>query len=85
MKQFIIHRNNLRKTWQIINEIIGKKTNSIDKTIRKNFPNESLIDISNNFAHKFDENVQNIIHTCNIKTINYTNTNIEKNFVFRIY
>lgn len=37
MKQFIIHRNNLRKTWQIINEIIGKKTNSIDKTITKKF------------------------------------------------
>lgn len=67
--QFIQNRNNIRGTWQAINEIIGKKTNNIDDTIKRNFKNENLINVTEKVAQNFQENVQNIIHTCDIKTV----------------
>lgn len=79
MRQFIMNRNNLRIVWQLINEIIGKKpnSNSIDKTIVKSFPDETVPEITEKFADKFGENVNKIIHNCAIKTIQTTESNVE--------
>lgn len=67
LKQFIEKRNDIRGTWQLINEIIGKKNVNIDEFIIKNFEN-NLNNILNGFAINFNENVNKIIHKCNIKT-----------------
>lgn len=77
MKQFILNRNNLRAVWQLINEIIGKKNISTDKTIVKSFPNDNIQNITEKFAQQFCENVQKIIHKCDIVTIKNVQTNIE--------
>ncbi|XP_037817560.1 putative uncharacterized protein DDB_G0291786 [Lucilia sericata] len=47
----------MRITWQIINEIIGKKSTNIDDMIIKNFNEVSLHNITNSFAKSFDENI----------------------------
>lgn len=78
--QFIRNRNNMRVTWQIINEITNKKTNNIDETIKKNFQGEDLAKVSEKFALKFKENIEKTVHSCNIKTINNTNENVENSF-----
>lgn len=77
MKQFISNRNNLRAVWQLINKIIGKKTNSVDDIIVKSFPKENIKNITEKFAQKFCDNVNNIMHICDIKTINNSPINIE--------
>lgn len=77
MQQFIKYRNNLRVTWQIINNITGKQIKNVDETIKKNFPNEKLEDLTEEFAQKFKTNVENIIHKCNIETINYTTPQVQ--------
>lgn len=68
-KEFIKNRYNIRGTWILINEIIGKKVNNVDDVIKKNFKNECLKTVTDNFAIKFKENVTNLIHDCNIKTL----------------
>lgn len=75
-QKFIENRFDLRATWQIINEIIGKKNSNIDEFIIKNFKNQNLVEILNNFALNFNYNVKKIIHTCDINTLNYSNTSI---------
>lgn len=69
MQQFIINRNNVRETWQLVNTIIGKRKTNIDETVKKNFPNMDLKEMPDLFAIKFKENVDNIIHICSISTI----------------
>ncbi|XP_059217637.1 uncharacterized protein LOC131994777 [Stomoxys calcitrans] len=69
-RQFLINRNNIRGTWQIINKITGKKTENLNDTIKRNFKDESLKDITENFALKFNENVLKIVHSCSITTLN---------------
>lgn len=72
--KFIENRNNMKVTWELINEIIGKKSNNIDETILKNFKNINLENILKNFSINFNANVQNIIHKCDTKTIDLTQT-----------
>lgn len=76
-KEFIKNRNNMRGTWLLINDIIGKKVDSVDDVIKKNFRYENLNIVTNNFAIKFKQNVQNIMHDCDIKTLNSTETRIQ--------
>lgn len=72
-----MNRNNLRGTWQMINEIIGKKVTNIDETIKRNFPNKNIKDVAEEFAQKFKENVKNIIHICDVKTSTNMQTSIQ--------
>lgn len=70
--KFIEHKNYIKATWKLINEIIGKKVSNIDDFIIKNFKNKNTTDIVNKFAVNFNTNVKEIIHDCNIKTITHT-------------
>lgn len=70
--KFIENRNNIRVTWQLINELTGKKTSNIDKTVIKNFNSENVLDIANKFADNFKNNVNKILHKCDINTLNYS-------------
>lgn len=65
------NKNNVRVTWQIINEITGKEYNNLDTTIIKNFKTDNIQEISNKFAVNFYSNVQKIIHKCDIQTLRY--------------
>lgn len=67
-RQLQLNRNNIRGTWQIINNITGRKTCNIDKILIRNFSSNNIQKLTESFAHNFKENVQNILHTCNIKT-----------------
>lgn len=58
-------------------KLLVKKTNSVDEIIIKNFKNENLGDIANKFATNFNENVQKIIHPCDIKTIKCDHNRIQ--------
>lgn len=62
--KFYENRNDIRVTWLIINELIGKKVTNLDETITKNFKNLNITDICNNFAVNFKTNVEKIIHFC---------------------
>lgn len=68
--EFIRNRYNMRGTWILISEIIGKKVNNVDNVIIKNFNNENIKTVTEKFAIKFKENVLNLIHDCNIITLN---------------
>ena len=69
--KFLENRNNLRITWQTINEITGKVTKNIDTSLIKNFKSENILATANKFASSFKSNVQKILHKCDIKTLNY--------------
>lgn len=58
----------------MINELTGKEVKNIDNSLVQNFKNQTLPAITNNFATKFNTNVQNIIHTCDITTLHLTAT-----------
>lgn len=69
-KQFIENRNNIRETWKLINKITGSKSENNNDTLLKSFKNESLLNITENFARNFNQNVLNIVHQCSIITLN---------------
>lgn len=75
--KFLDNKNDMRATWQIINEIIGKKTSNLDETVIKNFKNDNINVIINNFSTNFNDNVKKIIHDCNIKTSNNIETTLQ--------
>lgn len=81
--KFFENRNNIRVTWQILNEIIGKKSNNIDENILKNFKNLNLSEICDNFAENFNKNVENILHNCEIKTIKQSPVRLQNSFYLR--
>lgn len=70
-QKFIEKRNDMHATWQLINEIIGKKNVNIDNFVMKSFNNNTLDNILSSFQTKFQENVNKIIHNCNIKTLQH--------------
>lgn len=74
--KFNEYKNDIKATWKLINEIIGKKTANLDDFIIKSFKNQNITDIINKFAVNLNENVRNIIHDCNIKTITNTDTTV---------
>lgn len=75
-RKFFENRNDIRNTWQLINEIIGKRTNSIDLTITKNFQNNDIQSIANKFAISFNENIKKILHVCNQQILQYNSTRV---------
>lgn len=81
--KFYENRNNIRVTWQIINELIGKKTTNLDETIKKNFKNLNITDICNNFAINFKKNVEKIMHFCEIKTFSNPPNVLQNSFYLR--
>lgn len=64
-------RGNLKETWQTINTIIGKKKKeSVDQVINKFLgKNESSEYVANSFANVFVEEVENIIHNCDVTCV----------------
>ncbi|XP_075150930.1 uncharacterized protein LOC142225039 [Haematobia irritans] len=80
--EFIKNRNNIRGTWKTLNVILGKKVLSLDQEIKRNFKNDNLRVVTENFAIKFDENVKTILHDCNIKTFTYQETRIHNSIYF---
>ena len=64
-REFLLAKNDIKKTWQILNEIIGKKVISIDQQICTNFKNIDNETIANKFADQFDQEVIKTIHVCN--------------------
>lgn len=81
MKEFIKNRKNMRGTWSLINEIIGKKTHNVDEVIKRNFKNIDLKIVTEEFAIQFKANVQNILHDCDIKT-NFSQVIRAQNTIF---
>lgn len=66
--QFLQNQNNIRGTWQIINRITGKKIANVDETIKRNFPKQNVQHLTDKFAYTLENNVNNIIHACNVQT-----------------
>lgn len=60
---------NLKKTWIVVNEIIGrKKKGNMDKVIVKSFGKQySMTEILEGFAEEYTKGIKEIIHECNIK------------------
>lgn len=80
--KFIENRNNIRATWQLINELTGKKTTNIDISLLNAFKNDDFSNIANKFATNFDSNVKKIIHICDIKTFTNPTTTTLQNSMF---
>lgn len=74
--QFMEFKTNPRKTWGLINEILGRKKSSIDDTITKNFKIE-FKSLANEFGEFFSSQTANIIHQCDLKTSIHTNIHTE--------
>ena len=54
-----------KKTWLVVNDLLGRKSSNIDDVIIKNMPGMSPINIANKMAASFSENVKKICHECN--------------------
>lgn len=76
LRQFILNKHNTRATWQLINKITGRKVENVDALIKKSFPCEKVTDVAKNFAINLNENIQKIVHKCNITTITNANASI---------
>ena len=81
--EFSKSRNNIKLTWKIINNILGKKSNNIDELITKNFKNEKT-NVVDNFSQQFHENTAKIIHKCDIKTTFYSTPTMQNSIYFPI-
>lgn len=57
---------------------------NIDVFLTKTFKNEDLQNIVKNFSIRFNENVQKILHPCNIQTLETTH-NSTNNSIFVEY
>lgn len=53
-----------RKTWKVINEILGKKTDGIDEFLEKNMKQNNTQHLANKFAEDFNTHVKKAIHDC---------------------
>ena len=68
-KKFVESKCDPRKTWMLINEILGRKKSNLDEDLSKYF-NDDKETVSENFAEHFENNVKEIIHDCNITLLN---------------
>lgn len=83
-KKIEMNKNNMKKLWNEINCMIGrKKVNNIDEVI-KNFlgKKHNVSEILTGFANEFSLGVENKIHNCNITTCDNM---IENNIDLSIY
>lgn len=60
---------------------LEKKTNNIDDVIVKNFKSEDIAKTVNCFAKNFNENINKIIHKCDIKTLD-NNERTQQNSIY---
>lgn len=67
-KDILNNFRNQKKVWEIINNICGRVCKSVDDVILKHFKNETKR-ICNTFAYGFDNNVQNICSSCDVKLL----------------
>lgn len=68
-------RSDPRKTWNLINEIMGRKKLSVDEVITKNFPEEKCLStLANKCANNFSNQILRIVHNCNTATSNHNNS-----------
>ena len=75
-------RGNIRETWKIFNELLGKKRKSIDDTIISNMKTDDTEELSNQFVEKFDINKQGILHKCDITTVSFNTCLVTRNSFF---
>jgi Reverse transcriptase (RNA-dependent DNA polymerase) len=67
-KKFNNNISNVKKTWEILNNLLGKEVNNIDSIIIKHMSGlYNLNDIVENFAKYFIESVDKIVNNCPIK------------------
>lgn len=83
--QFLNNKNNIRGTWKIINEVIGKKTKNLDEHIKLSFKDRNMYEIAENFAINFNQNVINIVHPCNVTTLETRTQRFISNSMFLDY
>ena len=74
-------RNDLKKTWQVINEITRNNNNNMDQNILKNF-NEDASTIAENFAEQFIKGVEGSIHSCEDKVFGTITNTAVNNSIF---
>lgn len=56
-----------KKTWQIVNEILGKRRATVDETILKNFKGRNVVGIPDLFANQFEDSISSTCHVCEYK------------------
>lgn len=76
IKQINSNFKNIKKVYDVVNQMLGRVTLSIDAAILKAFDAQGLSskDIANNFANNFDKSVKSIIPNCKIKLTNQKDT-----------
>ena len=62
-------RNDVKKTWQLIHEIIGSQAENPDAIILKNIKDVQPQKVVANFALKFEKGVVDITHQCHLKVL----------------
>ncbi|KAK3923408.1 LINE-1 retrotransposable element ORF2 protein [Frankliniella fusca] len=68
---------NIRKTWGIVNNVLGKKIASVDETIDKHLGKVfSEADIVENFAKTFVNDVNKVIHECDNRISKHARNNV---------
>lgn len=73
----------IRKTWQVINKILGRNKTNTDDQIRKHLKKQDNI-IANEFAENFNKEIQNVMHHCNKKCLLYNKNYLQQSFYLEI-
>ncbi|XP_067614497.1 uncharacterized protein [Eurosta solidaginis] len=68
-EKFAACRYDIRKTWQVINELIGRKPISTDEMLSRNFIGGDFKSICDTFIITFDNGIKQAVHNCDIKTL----------------
>lgn len=67
-------RSDPKKTWALINEVLGRKKLNLDDVIRNSFsPNVSTAQLADELGDLFSKQAATIIHTCNIAESTHRN------------
>lgn len=82
-QQLDTHKLDTKKTWEILNNMMGKEKKSVDDVINRHFgKNYSNKQVANMFAITFKEQVETLKHTCNFKLYTEKHTNISHSRCF---
>lgn len=71
--QFNKSIGDMRQSWRLINEILGRPKKNNDDQVLKNI-NEDATITSNKLADSFNDQVQSVVHLCNHKCLKYSPT-----------
>lgn len=74
--------NDTKKTWAVINEIMGKKCENLDDALKKNFKSTDDETLANMFADDFKSNIDETVHICKHKTMSHEVLNSQVNSCF---